>query len=258
MALAVAADVELQVALNIVERNGNQQIIDIVATEVRVAVGGGDLEDAVVELENRNVESAATEIVDGDDSVLVFVEAVGKRSRGRFVDETKHVESGDAAGIFCGLALRIVEICGNGDDGLRYRAAEKTLGVALQLAKDEGRNFGRRIGALADPDAENFAGLQIVGETKRKQLQLVPDIFKAAPHQPFHGVDSALRSLDQKLARRIADDDLIVAIKRDDRGHQIQPVFARDDGGRLSLHEGHERVRRAQVDADNVISSRHL
>ena len=44
-----------------------------------------------------------------------------------------------------------------------------------------------------------------------KQLQLLLDIFDAAPHQALDRVDGALGSLDQILARRVADDDLIVA-----------------------------------------------
>jgi hypothetical protein len=76
----VAAQVETQVAVNVVEGNGDQQIVDVVAAEMRVAVGGDDFKDAVVQFENRNVECAAAEVVDGDDAVLLFVEAVGERA----------------------------------------------------------------------------------------------------------------------------------------------------------------------------------
>ena len=38
-------------------------------------------------------------------------------------------------------------------------------------------------------------------------------------------------------------------------GTQIQAVFARDHDGRLPLHEGHQRVGGAEVDADDVFSS---
>jgi hypothetical protein len=75
----VAAEVETQVPPSVVEGNGDQQIVDVVAAKMRVAIGRDDFEDAVVQLEDGNVESAAAEIVDGYDSVLLFVEAVGER-----------------------------------------------------------------------------------------------------------------------------------------------------------------------------------
>ncbi len=108
---------------------------------MRVAVGGDDFENSVVQLENGDVEGAAAEIVDGDDAVLFFVEAVGERCGGGFVHQAQDFESGDAAGVFCGLALRVVEICGNGDDGLRDRRSEVALGIALELAKNQRAKF---------------------------------------------------------------------------------------------------------------------
>ncbi len=49
---------------------GDQQIVDVVTAEMGIAVGGDDLENAVVQLENRNVERAAAQIVNHDDAVL--------------------------------------------------------------------------------------------------------------------------------------------------------------------------------------------
>ena len=56
--------------LNVVERDGDQQVVDVVAAEVRVAVGGDDFEDSVVQLQDRDIEGAAAEIVNRDDAVL--------------------------------------------------------------------------------------------------------------------------------------------------------------------------------------------
>jgi len=51
-----------------------------------VAVGGNYFEDSIVQLENGNIEGTAAEIVNGDDSVLFFVEAVGERRSSRLID----------------------------------------------------------------------------------------------------------------------------------------------------------------------------
>jgi hypothetical protein len=53
------------------------------------------LEDAVADLEDRDVEGAAAEVVHGDGLVLLLVEAVGQRRGGGLVDDAQHVEAGD-------------------------------------------------------------------------------------------------------------------------------------------------------------------
>ena len=50
-------------------------------------------------LQDRDVERAAAEIVNGDDAFLALVEPVGQRGGGGFVDEPQNFETGDAAGI---------------------------------------------------------------------------------------------------------------------------------------------------------------
>ena len=53
--------------LQIFERDPQQQIIDVVAAQMRVAVGREHFENPVVQFENRDVEGAAAQIVNGDD-----------------------------------------------------------------------------------------------------------------------------------------------------------------------------------------------
>ena len=47
----------------------HDEVVDVVAAEVRVAVGRDDLHDVVADLEDRDVERAAAEVVDRDDLV---------------------------------------------------------------------------------------------------------------------------------------------------------------------------------------------
>ena len=61
----VGADVDAEVALDVVEGYGGEEVVDVVAAEVGVAAGGDDFEDAFVELEDGDVEGAAAEVVDG-------------------------------------------------------------------------------------------------------------------------------------------------------------------------------------------------
>jgi hypothetical protein len=75
-------------------------------------------------------------IVDSDGAFVGAIKTVRKRGRGGLVHQPQYFEAGHAARIFGGLALRIVEVGGHGDDGLRNRRAEKSLGIALELAQN--------------------------------------------------------------------------------------------------------------------------
>ena len=115
----VAGDIFAPLGRNVFERDADQQIIDIVAAEVRVAVGRENFEDAVVQPQYRDVERAAAEIIHRDDAFLALVETIGERSGGRLVDQAQYFKSGDASGVFGRLTLRVVEVRRHRDHGLR-------------------------------------------------------------------------------------------------------------------------------------------
>src|SRR6267378_3026257 len=122
-----------------------QKIVDIVAAEVRVAVGRKYLIDVAVargnEFQDGNIKRAAAEIVDGHATTLFFMQAVGERRGGRLIDEPENLEAGDFAGIFCGLALRVVEIGRHGDDRTIHGFTEERFRPVSQFAQNECRNF---------------------------------------------------------------------------------------------------------------------
>ena len=194
-----------EVAADVVEGDGDEEVVDVVAAEVGVAAGGDDFEDAVVELEDGDVEGAAAEVVDGDDAVLLLVEAVGEGGGGGLVDQAQDVEAGDAAGVLGGLALRVVEVGGDGDDGLGDGRAEEALGVLLELQQDVGGDFGRREGEAADVELEDFAGLEAGGEAEGEELELVLHVGDAAAHEALDGVDGVGGVGEQTLRGGVAD-----------------------------------------------------
>ena len=95
--------------------------VEVFAAEERVPVGRFHLEQAVVDFQDGDVEGAAAEVIDRDRPGFLLVEAVGQRRRGRLVDDAQHFEAGDLAGVLGRLTLGVVEIGGNGDDGLGDR-----------------------------------------------------------------------------------------------------------------------------------------
>ena len=64
-------------------------LIEVVAAQVGVAVDRLDLEDAVADVQDRNVKRAAAQIVNSNSGVIFeFVQTVSQRGGGRFVDNS--------------------------------------------------------------------------------------------------------------------------------------------------------------------------
>ena len=137
----VLAQVDALLLLELVGDVVDQHLVEVVAAEVRVAVGADDLEHAVGHFEHRDVERAAAEVEHDDLLVLLLVEAVGQRRRGRLVDDARDFEAGDLAGVFGRLPLGVVEVGRHGDDGLVHLVAQVGLGRFLQLAQNLAPRF---------------------------------------------------------------------------------------------------------------------
>ena len=137
-------------ALEDLERHAlGEQAVDVVAAERRVAGGREHLEDVAGEVEQRDVERAAAEVVDGDLLRLRDRLAVRERRGGRLVEDAEHLEAGELAGDLRRRALEVVEVRGDGDDGALDRPAERVLGDGLRAAQDERADLGQRVGDVA-------------------------------------------------------------------------------------------------------------
>ena len=79
-------------ALEVVQDVADHRVVEVDPAEEHVAAGRLDLEDAVADLDDRDVERAAAEVVDEDALVELLADAVGERRRGRLVDDPDHVE----------------------------------------------------------------------------------------------------------------------------------------------------------------------
>ena len=143
-------------------------LVEVLAAEEGVAVGRQHFELLLAvdvgDLDDRDVEGAAAEVVDGDLAVAlaVLVEAEGQRGRGRLVDDALDVQAGDAAGVLGGLALAVVEVGRHRDHGLGHFLAEVVLGGLLHLAQHFGADLRRRelLAAHLDP------GVAVVGRRR--------------------------------------------------------------------------------------------
>ena len=107
--------------------------VEILTTEEGIAVGRFYLEDTIANFEHGNVERAAAKIIDGNCAGGLFVETIGKRGRGRFVDDPHDFKARYPPGILGRLALRIIEVGRDRNDGLGDVFTEMRLGGFLHL-----------------------------------------------------------------------------------------------------------------------------
>ena len=195
---------------------------------MRVAVGRLDFEDAVADFENRDVERAAAEIPNEDRLVALFVETVCERRRGRLVDDAQHVETGDLAGVFGRLALRVVEVGGNGDDRFGHALAEIVARVVDELLQDHRGDLLRRVILAVDLHA-----------------------IVAFAHVALDRSDRAIGVGDRLAFRELADETFAGLRECDHRRRRARAFGVGNDDGLRALHHGDDRIGRAEVDADH-------
>ena len=243
----VRRDVNALLGLERIDHPLHDRLVEIVAAQVRIAVGGLDLEHAVADVEHGDIERAAAEVVDRDLLVLLLVETVGKRCRSRLVDDAEHLETRNRAGILRRLTLRVVEVRGHRDDGLRDLLAKIGLGVAFQLRENLRGNLLSGVLAALDLDGR----IAVLGGTDliRHHLDLFGHLIVATPHETLDGVDRGLRVRDSLTLRRLTDELLARLRKRNDRRRGTRTFSVGYDHRLAALHDSHTAVGRSQVNS---------
>jgi hypothetical protein len=142
---AVTGQVNARGLLEVLDKVADEVDIEILTTKVGVTVGGLDLEDTVLDLKDRDIEGTTTKIVDSDNAVSLLLKTVGKGGGSRLVDDTENVKTGNLTGILGALSLRVVEVSGDGDDGVLDGLGEVGLSGLLHLVEDETTNLRGRV-----------------------------------------------------------------------------------------------------------------
>ena len=219
-----------------------------------VAVGGLDLEDAVAEFEDRDVEGAAAEVVHGDLLIVFLVEAIRQSRRRGLVDNPLDVEAGNPPGILRGLALGVIEIGWNGDDRLGHLLVQVRLSIRLELLQDHRGDLGRRIRVAIrelDPDPVCLA---ILFDGVRDELLAALDlnVIPAPAHEALDRVNGVFRVGDGLALGKLPYKPLSSLGECDDGRDGAPTLGGRNDRWLAALHDGHDRVRRTEVDADDL------
>ena len=250
----VLAEIDPLLLLELIGDVIDEGLVEVVATEVRIAVGADDAEHAVSYLEHRHVERAAAEIEHDDLLLGLLFEAVGERGRRRLVDDSHHLEAGDLTGVLRGLTLGVVEVGRDGDHRLVDLVAEVALGRLLERAEDLRRNLrrGARLVARLYLDVVLGAADDLVGN----HLLLAGHFVVAPAHESLDRVDRPPRVGDRLAAGGVADEGFPLVVEGDHARRQPITLFVGDHLGLLPLHHSDDGVGGAQIDADDLLALR--
>ena len=251
---AILGEVDAGVVLELFDEPVHDAPVPVVAAEVGITIGGFDFEDAVAELEDRDIEGTAAEVIHGDGFFFlgVLVETERERSGGWLVDDALDFESGDLAGVLGCLALRVVEVRGNGDDSLGNFLAEIVFGGLLHLLKDESADFLRGIKLAVDIDANVVT---LGGYLVRHELCLTGELVVTVSDEALDRIDSLVRVRDHLVLGRLTDNALALRGKSDDGRGGASTFRVLDDDGFSAFHDGHARVGGSKVNSDNLSHS---
>ena len=223
----VAGQVDAVGALELADQILHDALVEVVAAQTVVAGGGQHLDDAVVDLQNGDIEGAAAQIVDHDLLGLLLIHTVGQSGGGGLVDDTLDIETGDLAGVLGGLTLGVGEVGGDGDDSFGDGLAQIGLGVALQLLQDHGADLLRGVALAVD----------------------VHTVVRA--HLTLDGSDGAVRIGDGLTLCRLAHHTLAaLAEGHHGRGGAVA-LCVGDHNSLAALHDGDAGIGRTKVDTDN-------
>ena len=116
----------------------DDSLVEVIAAQVGITVGGKNFDDAVRDLDDGYIEGTAAQVIDHDLLFFFIVEAIGKGCRCRLVDDTLYFQARDPARVLGRLTLRVIEISGNCDDRFCDLLAQIVFRVRFQLLQDHG------------------------------------------------------------------------------------------------------------------------
>ena len=225
--------------------------VEIFTAKEGVAIGRLNFEHAIADLKDRDVERAATKIIDRDQLAFALFKAIGERRCRRLVDDAEHFEARNLACVLGRLALRVVEIGRNGDDGLSHGFAEIAFGGFLHLLEREGRNLRRRIifAACLHPRIAGLALDDRIGDETHVLLR--HRIVETAADKALHRENRILGIGDGLALGRLTDQALAILGEGHDRRRCPRAFHIFNHLGLATFHHCDAAVGGSQIDPDH-------
>jgi len=156
------------------------------------------------------------------------------------------------AGILRGLPLAVVEVGRDGDDGLLHLLAQVTLGRALQVLEDHGRDLGRRVLFTAALDLDKF--IRPAGDFVGDEFLFLGHLVVAPAHEPLDGENGVAGVGDGLAFGDLADQPFPLLADGHDRRRDTAALGVRDDGHLFAFADGDHGIRGSEVDSDDLIT----
>ena len=259
----VAAQINAGVRLELIRQEVDQCQVEILTTQEGVTVGGQHFKLVFTihfgNFDDGDIESTAPQVIYGDGAITTFlVETISQSSRGGLVDNTLHVQAGDATGIFSSLTLGIVEVSWHGDNGLGDRLTQVIFRGLLHFLQHLRRNLRRRHFL-----AFHFhPGIAIVslGDLVGHHLDVLLNhlVVKTTADQTLHRIQGIFRVGHRLTLGRLTDQGFLVVGVGDDGRRSARAFCVFNNLGLVTFQHGHTAVGRTQVDTDNLTHSRSI
>ena len=233
--------------------------IEILTTQVGVTSSGLDGEDTTLDVQEGDIESSTTEIVDENVTLLGGLsgtETVSNGGGGRLVDDTENVEAGNETSILGGLTLGVVEVCGDGDNSVVDGSTEVSLSGLAHLDEDHGGDLlrGEVLGLALELDLAHWlAGL--VDDLERKVLHISLDlrVGELAADQAL-GVEDCVGWVHGDLVLGGITDETLGVGEGNERGGCAVTLVVGDNLNAVISEDAYARVGGTQIDTDAVAS----
>src|SRR5277367_3837721 len=115
---SIGGEILLVLSFEFLDKMVDKTVIKILSSQMGISSRCFDLENSLLNSQERHIESSTTEIE--DENVLFalcfLVETVGNSGGGGFVDDTKDIETSNQTSVFGGLSLRVVKVGRDCDD----------------------------------------------------------------------------------------------------------------------------------------------
>jgi len=228
----------------------DEAVVEVLTTQVGVSGSRLDLEDTLLDGQERDIECTTSKIEDEDVALTLglLVKTVGNGSGCGLVDNAEDVEASNETSILGSLTLRVVEVGRDCDDGIVDSATEVGLSGLPHLDEDHGGDLLGCEGLLLALELnldDRLAGLidDLEGEVLHIGLNL--SIGELASDQTLSIEDCVDRVHGNLVLRGVTDEALCVGEGNERRccsvtlvvGNDFDAVIAEDTNARVRCTE---------------------
>lgn len=191
--------------------------IEVLKEKESVEIGGIKLKKEVEDLKKRKVESKEEKVIERDGIELDIVEKIGKRRRGRIVDDEKKLKKGDIEGIIGGMKMGVVEVGRKSDEGMSKGLEKVGLRSLINIMKDNGGDMRRRI--FIEVKIEKGIEIVEIEDIVRKKIIVIGEnrIVIEKENKEIEGKKGELRVGEGMKIRRMKREELVKIGEGDDR-----------------------------------------